>query len=134
MWPTSNNTAPGKGIVMVTGKGNYKDTATGKFTIAKAQLTIFGATLKEKTYNGDTTATVTAVTFEDAGKNAVSLVMGDGLDYTAEATYDIADAGSDKTATVTVTLNIDKVTNYTLPVQVGNRNHQPQVRKMYRNG
>ncbi len=111
------NAGTDAGTVTITGKGNYKDTATGKFTIAKAQLTISGATLKEKTYNGDTTAEVQSVTFSGPSGD-VALTMGNDGDYTATAEFtDNANAGKDKPATVTVTLDNTKVTNYILPVK-----------------
>ncbi len=79
--------------------------------VDKAGLTINGATIERKTYNGDKTANVTEVTFN-------GLVNGESLtldtDYTATAVFSDANAGTDKTATVTVTLR-DTVTNYTLP-------------------
>ncbi len=95
--------------VTVTGKGNYSGTATEKptYTINPAPLTISGATLADKTYDGTTAATVTGVTFTEVqGSDALTL----GNDYTATAKFDTADAGTGKTATVTVTL---KNGNYT---------------------
>ena len=89
--------------VTVTGKGNYSGTATEKptYTINPAPLTISGATLADKTYDGTTAATVTDVTFTEV-QGSDSLTPGE--DYTATAVFDDAGAGTDKTATVTVTL------------------------------
>ena len=89
--------------VTVTGKGNYSGTATEKptYTINPAPLTISGATLADKTYDGTTAATVTGVTFTEV-QGSDSLTPGE--DYTATAVFDDAGAGTGKTATVTVTL------------------------------
>ncbi len=101
---SGNCTDAGTYTVTVTGTGNYADTATATYTITPAELTITGATLASKTYDGTKTATVTSVSFGD-----VTLAIGD--DYTATAEFDIADAGTNKTATVTVQL---KNSNYML--------------------
>ena len=98
-----DSTNVGTVTVTVTGKGNYSGTATEKptYTINPAPLTISGATLADKTYDGTTAATVTGVTFTEVqGSDALTL----GNDYTATAKFDTADAGTGKTATVTVTL------------------------------
>ena len=89
--------------VTVTGKGNYSGTATEKptYTINPAALTISDATLAAKTYDGTTAATVIDVTFTGL-QNGETLTLGSG--YTATAVFDDANAGTDKTATVTVTL------------------------------
>ena len=103
-------TAAGSYTVTVTGKGNYSGTAKSQptYTINKAELTITGATLAAKTYDGTTAATVTDVTFTGV-QGSGSLTLGE--DYTATAVFDDANAGDNKTATVTVTL---KNGNYTL--------------------
>jgi len=81
-------------------------------TVEKAPLTIAGAELAEKVYDGTASATVTGVTFG-------GLMEGDSLTldthYTATAEYDDANAGRGKSATVTVTLKEDDSLNYTLP-------------------
>ena len=89
--------------VTVTGKGNYSGTATEKptYTINPAPLTISGATLADKTYDGTTAATVTDVTVTEV-QGSDSLTPGE--DYTSTAVFDDAGAGTGKTATVTVTL------------------------------
>lgn len=60
-------------------------------------ISITDATLAPKTYDGTTVATVESVTF--SGGNPIK-----DIDYTATALFDDADAGTGKTATVTVTL------------------------------
>ena len=70
-------------------------------------LTITGATLAPKTYDGKTEGKVTAVSFTGVPEGQ-SLTLG--TDYTATVVYDSADAGTGRTATVTVNLSND---NYT---------------------
>ena len=65
-------------------------------------MTITGATLASKTYDGTTNATVESVTFNGL-VNSESLTLN--TDYTATAVFDDANAGTDKSATVTVTLS-----------------------------
>ena len=87
--------------------GNYTLTAkNGTRTIEKevtvnpATISITSATVQDKTYDGNTDATVESVTFEDL-VNGESLSFG--TDYTATAVFNSANAGS-QSATVTVTL------------------------------
>ena len=81
-------------------------------TINKATLTATGATVASKPYDGNTTATVEAVTF-DGLKNGETLTLD--TDYTATGTFGSADAGEGKSVTVTVTLaNTAKANNYQL--------------------
>ena len=72
-----------------------------------ATLTIDGATVADKIYDGNTEATVTGVTFAGL-QNGETLTLG--TDYTSTAVFDDANAGENKKVTVTVTLND---TNYT---------------------
>ena len=105
-----DTTNVGTVTVTVTGTGNYTGTATEKptYTINPAPLTISGATLADKTYDGTTAATVESVAFDGVqGSDALTL----NTDYTATAVYADAGAGTGKTATVTVTLKND---NYKL--------------------
>ncbi len=79
--------------------------------ITKAPLTITGATVSTKTYDGTTTAQVTGVTFSGL-KNSETLTLN--TDYTATGVFSAA-SGSNKTVTITVTLkNTDKANNYSL--------------------
>lgn len=100
---SGDTTNVGTVTVTVTGNGNYSGTATEKptYTINPAPLTISGATLADKTYDGTTAATVTDVTFTEV-QGSDSLTPGE--DYTATAVFDDAGAGNNKTATVIVTL------------------------------
>ena len=81
-------------------------------TINKASLSIDSATVASKPYNGNATATVEAVTF-DGLKNGETLALG--TDYTATGAFADANAGENKSVTVTVTLaDTDRANNYTL--------------------
>jgi len=66
----------------------------GNYTIAPKTITITGATLAAKTYDGTTDATVSTVTFSDTPAN-----------YSATAVFADAGAGAAKNVIVTVTLN-----------------------------
>ena len=92
----------GEYTVTVTGTGNYSGTVTATYTISPVALTITGATLASKTYDGTTNATVESVTFNGL-VNSESLTLN--TDYTATAVFADANAGRGKSATVTVTLS-----------------------------
>ena len=94
--------------VTVTGAGNYEGTATAFFTIRPAALTITGAALEAKTYDGTANAEVTGVTFGGV-QSTDTLTLN--TDYTVTAIYNDANAGTDKTVNGTVTR---KNGNYTL--------------------
>ena len=66
------------------------------------ELTIAGASVGAKTYDGTREGTVESVAFVDAANAPVSLTMG--ADYTATAEFDDANAGTGRTVTVTVAL------------------------------
>lgn len=104
----SDNTDAGEATVTVTGMGNYSGEVGKSFTINPAPLTIADATVSPKTYDGKTGGTVTDVSFTGVPPEQTLKL---GVDYAATVVYDSADAGTDKTATVTVTL---KNSNYSL--------------------
>jgi len=86
------------------------ESAEVEITLKPAVLAITGATLAEKTFDGKTTATVSGATLSGfVGSDSLTY----GTDYTATAAFADANAGTNKIATVTVTL-ADTVTNYTL--------------------
>ena len=115
----------GKYTVTVTGTGNYSGTATATYTITPAALTITGATLASKTYDGTTNATVESVTFNGL-VNSESLTLN--TDYTATAVFDDANAGTDKSATVTVTLSNG---NYSLATSTYTLENQTIVQAVF---
>ncbi len=81
-------------------------------TISKAPLTVTGATVASKPYDGTDTAIVTGVTFTGL-VNGETLALG--TDYTATGKFDSASAGTGKSVTVTVTLaDTAKANNYDL--------------------
>lgn len=96
-----NNIDAGRATIMVHGKGKYTGTAEGFFTILPAKLSIGDVTLATKTYDGKTGGTVTDVSFTGVPPEQTLKL---GVDYTATVEYDSADAGDDRTATVTVTM------------------------------
>ncbi|NBI11690.1 hypothetical protein D1641_17110 [Colidextribacter sp. OB.20] len=92
----------GTATITITAKaaGYHDGTATVTVTVAPKSISITGATVAGKTYDGTTDATVTNVTFDVAG-----------IKYTATGEFADADAGAGKKCTVTVSLDNP---NYTL--------------------
>ena len=88
---------------------NSQSEATADITART--LSITDAAVSNKPYDGNTTATVTDVTF---GNLVVGESLTVGTDYTVSGVFNSADAATDRTVTVTVTLN-DTVKNYALP-------------------
>lgn len=89
---------------------NGTTTIEKEVTVEPAEISITGATLTPKTYDGTTTATVESVTFDGLVNNDS---LTSGTNYTATATFADKNVGNSKSATVTVTL-ADTVKNYTL--------------------
>lgn len=108
-WNLETKVIKDAGTYTLTAK-NGTTTIVKEVTVNPAEISITGATLTPKTYDGNTTATVESVDF-------TGLVEGDsltsGTDYTATATFADKNVGNSKSATVTVTL-ADTVKNYTL--------------------
>ena len=70
--------------VTVTGKGNYEGTAKATWKITPATLTVTGATVAAKIYDGSTDATVSAVSFSGTtGSDALTV----GTDYTVSGVF-----------------------------------------------
>lgn len=97
----SDNTDAGEATATVTGMGNYSGEVGKSFTINPAPLTIADATVSSKTYDGKTDGTAESVSF-DGVPGGQSLALN--TDYTATVEYDDPNAGTGRTATVTVTL------------------------------
>ena len=102
----SNNTNAGTATVTVTGKGNYTGTLTKTFTINKKALTAT-STAANKTYNGNTTATVTLGTVS-------GIVSGDTVTATAAGTFADKNVGTGKTVTIKYTLSGADAANYSM--------------------
>ena len=89
-------------------------TASVKYTIAQAELTIDSVTVTSKTYNGSADAEITNVTFTGL-KN--SEVLTKGKDYEVSGTFNSANVNEANKVTGTVTLkDTSKVKNYKLPI------------------
>jgi hypothetical protein len=86
--------------------------STGTLTVDAKALTIGGITASNKTYNGNTTATidVSAATFS-------GLVVGDDVTVSATGTFDNKNVGTGKTVTLVETNAGDDVGNYTITDQ-----------------
>lgn len=98
---TTNGTQAGTYTVTVTGKGNYKGTADKTWEIKKATLTIMGAMVAAKTYDGTNGATVSTVSFSGL---ASSDTLTRGTDYDVSGVFNSANVNSANKVTVTVTL------------------------------
>ena len=90
----SNNTNAGTATVTITGKGNYKGTASKTFTINAKSISSTTVTLGATSYTYDGTAKKPSVTAKDG-----STTLTNGTDYTVTY-YNNTNVG---TATVTVT-------------------------------
>lgn len=99
-WTLETQEIINAGTYTLTAKNGTR-TIEKEVTVSPAEISITGATLTPKTYDGTTTATVESVTFDN-------LVTGEslslGTDYTATATFADKNVGDSKSATVTVTL------------------------------
>ena len=98
---TTSGTQVGTYTVTVTGHGNYKGTADKTWEIKKATLTITGATVAAKTYDGTDGATVSSVSFSGL---ASSDTLTRGTDYDVSGVFNSANVSSANKVTVTVTL------------------------------
>ena len=104
---TLTNSAKAKNYELTTA------TVTTSAKITPKTLTVASATIAEKAYNGNKTATVTAVQFSGlaAGEGQPALTT----DYTATAEFADAHAGQNKEVTVKVSAVPGALSNYTLP-------------------
>lgn len=102
-------------VTVSSGRVNYNITYQVSLEITKKSLTITGVTIAEKDYDGTTDATVIGVTFDGLiGEDSLTL----GTDYTASGVFDDADAGNDRSVTITVSSNdTDVIRNYSLPTE-----------------
>ena len=98
---TTSGTQVGTYTVTVTGHGNYKGTADKTWEIKKATLTITGATVVAKTYDGTDGATVNSVTFSGLASGETLAL---GTDYDVSGVFNSANVSSANKVTVTVTL------------------------------
>lgn len=103
------------GLSTKLGIDNYEVTYDVCLEIRKAPLTITGATIEDKTYDGTTVAMVTSVTFNGL---AYGESLTPGTDFTVSGVFDNAYAGTGKIVSITVTaLETDTMKNYVLPAE-----------------
>ncbi|HIX21352.1 MAG TPA: hypothetical protein H9984_03215 [Candidatus Parabacteroides faecavium] len=106
-WSLDTQVIKNAGTDTLTAKNGTR-TIEKEVTVKPATISITTATVQGKIYNGNTTATVESVTFDNL-VNGESLSLG--TDYTATAAFTDKNAGDSKQATVTV--NLKEGGNYT---------------------
>ncbi len=102
--------APGSATITATvAETSTYNSATASYTltVSKKSLAVSSVTVDDKTYDGTTDATVSALTLSDS-------TLAFGTDFTATATFADADVAEDKTVTVVITLDSSIVSNYEL--------------------
>lgn len=111
----SNNINAGTANVTITANANtnYTGSATGTFTINPESIEVADATFGIKTYDGTISAEVTNVSFVKASTDE-TVILTEDVDYTATASYNDANVGTDKVITVSVSLANAAASNYTL--------------------
>ena len=107
------NTNVGKATITVTGTGNYTGTVSKEWNITPAVLTISGATVADKTYNGSADATVTAVAFNGL-KNGEELEIGTDYEVIGAAFNGENVDTADKVTGTVALKGTEKAKNYTL--------------------
>jgi autotransporter-associated beta strand protein len=101
-------------VIVVVLASNYS-ISTGQTTTANITpkaLTIGGITASNKTYNGNTTATIDA-----SAATFTGLVDGDAVTVSATGTFDNKNVGTGKTVTLVETNGGDDVGNYSITDQ-----------------
>ena len=106
-----NSTDAGEKELTVQFKGNYSGTATAKYTISKAKISVSGVKAQDKTYDGTTKATVSAT--------LSGVVSGDDVKVNAVGTFENKHSGSNKAISVTYTLSGADAANYELTATTG---------------
>lgn len=105
-----NNKNIGTATVNITGNGKYEGSVSKEFTITKRSVTVSGITAQEKTYDGTTRA---KLNFDQMKLEGV--LAGDNLTVSADGAFSDADAGENKTVTITnLTLDGADMENYML--------------------
>ncbi len=100
----------GSYTAVFTGTGAYAGTVTAPFPVSPKEVTVGGITAAAKTYDGTRTAVLRT-------ENAVitGMAAGDDLTVTATGTFADANAGADKTVTISgLTLGGTEASNYVL--------------------
>lgn len=107
----ADSTNVGEKELTVSFKGNYSGTAAAKYTIGKAKVSVSGVTAENKTYDGTTTAKVTA--------KLSGAVSGDDVNVTATGIFADKNSGSNKSINVTYKLSGEDAANYELTSTTG---------------
>lgn len=94
----------------VTGKGNHSFEKKLSWTIEQREITVKSGAVKNKEYDGKTDAEVDAVTFENTASVPQEVALNSD-DYDATAKFADANVGTNKDATITVTLKGDAAKN-----------------------
>lgn len=102
-----DTTSAGEKEVTVEFTGGYTGKLTAKYTITKAKLTVSGTKAADKTYDGGTTANVTAGTLS-------GVFSGDEVKLTATGVFSDKNTGTGKTVTVNYALSGNDADNYEL--------------------
>lgn len=103
-----DNKKAGEAKVIVQGTGRYEGSeGTAIFTIQPRPVTVTGATVEDKKYDGTVTANVTGVTLD-------GILSEDSVSYQAQGTFTDAQPGTEKTVEITVALTGNDKGNYTL--------------------
>ncbi|MBQ8171088.1 MAG: chitobiase/beta-hexosaminidase C-terminal domain-containing protein [Oscillospiraceae bacterium] len=85
--------------------------------ITAAEIKVSGAVLYEREYDGTVDGMVESVVFKTVAGNKTISDLEIGVDYTATAVYNDANAGTNKSAEVTASMrNSDRANNYVLTV------------------
>ena len=113
-WTTTQPTDAGTHQVKasIAASGNYAaaESSPVDFTITQKEVTVSGITASNKTYDGNTTATLVYTSVSIDGK-----VGEDDLTVTATGTFDDANVGTGKTVTISgITLGGSSAANYKL--------------------
>ena len=92
----------------------YAEAVTSyKLIVRKAPLTIIGASVEDKYYDGNNEATVTGITFDGLVKDEQLVI---GTDYTVTGYFIDSLAGNDKLVNVAVDLSYDTIKRYSLQI------------------
>jgi len=103
------NTIVGTGTIKITGKGNYSALQGYRtFNIIPKPLTITGATVTSKIYDGTTAATIT-------GETLHGVCEGDDVSFSLTGAFHSADAGENKVVYINITLAGAATSNYSIP-------------------
>ena len=99
-------TSAGEKEAALTFKGSYEGSASAKYTVNKAKLSVSGTKVKDKSFNGTAAAEVTVGVFSGA-------VEGDDVKVTAKGVFSDKNSGT-RTVTVTYAIEGKAAANYVM--------------------